>query len=61
LEWKVRIFIIAAALGLAGIYLEEKLLTGAAILLLLGGVALRSLGGAGGGGPEDGEGGEGAP
>jgi len=41
LEWKVAIFIVAAGLGLSGIYLEEEWLTGAAILLLVGGVLLR--------------------
>jgi hypothetical protein len=41
LEWKVAIFIVAAGLGLSGMYLEERWLTGAAILLLLGGVLLR--------------------
>jgi hypothetical protein len=41
LEWKVRIFVVAAALGLAGIYLDERWLTGAAIVLLFGGLMLR--------------------
>ena len=43
LEWKVRLFVLAAVLGLAGIYLEERWLTGAAIALLFGGLALRFL------------------
>jgi hypothetical protein len=43
LEWKVRIFAVAAVVGLAGIYFEERWLTGAAILLLLGGLSLRLL------------------
>ena len=43
LEWKVRLFVVAAVLGLAGIYLEERWLTGTAIVLLLGGLALRFL------------------
>lgn len=41
LEWKVGIFLVAAGLGLDGIYLEEGWLTGGAILVLLGGVLLR--------------------
>jgi hypothetical protein len=43
LEWKVRLFVVAAVLGLAGIYMEERWLTGAAIALLLVGLALRFL------------------
>ena len=42
LEWKVAIFLVAAGLGLGGIFLEEGWLTGAAILVLLGGVLLRA-------------------
>jgi len=42
LEWKVGIFASAGVLGLAGMYLGERWLTGAAILLLLGAVLLRS-------------------
>lgn len=34
-------FLVAAGLGLGGMYLEEGWLTGCAILLLLGGVLLR--------------------
>jgi hypothetical protein len=41
LEWRVRLFAVAAVLGLAGIYFDYRRLTGAAILLLLGGLALR--------------------
>lgn len=41
LEWKVGIFLVAAGLGLGGMYLEERWLTGGAILVLLGGVLLR--------------------
>lgn len=41
LEWKVRLFSVAAVLGLAGIYFEERRLTGAAILVLAGGILLR--------------------
>lgn len=43
LEWKVRLFVVAAVLGLAGIYLEERWLTGAAIVLLFAGLGLRFL------------------
>jgi hypothetical protein len=43
LEWKVRIFVLAAVLGLAGIYLQERWLTGSAIGLLFAGLALRVL------------------
>ncbi|HSG09978.1 MAG TPA: hypothetical protein VLA36_16580 [Longimicrobiales bacterium] len=38
LEWKVRIFVVAAVLGLAGMVVEESWMTGAAILVLLAGV-----------------------
>ena len=47
LEWKVRLFSVAAVLGLAGIYLEERWLTGAAIVVLGGGMGLRLLPGGG--------------
>jgi hypothetical protein len=43
LEWKVRLFVVAAVLGLAGIYMEERWLTGAAIALLFVGLGLRFL------------------
>ena len=43
LQWKVRLFVVAAVLGLAGIYFEERWLTGAAIGLLVLGLALRFL------------------
>lgn len=43
LEWKVRIFSVAAALTLGGIYLDERWLTGTAIAVLAGGLALRFL------------------
>lgn len=43
LEWKIRIFVVAAVLGLAGIYLDERWLTGPAIVLLFGGLSLRFL------------------
>ena len=41
LEWKVRLFVVAALLGLTGIYRQERWLTGAAIVLLLAGLLLR--------------------
>jgi len=43
LAWKVRIFSAGAALALAGIYLDDRWLTGGAIVILLGGVLLRFL------------------
>ncbi len=43
LEWKVRIFLAGAVLGVAGIYLDERWLTGAGIAVLLAGVLLRFL------------------
>lgn len=43
LEWKVRLFAAGAVLGLAGIFLEERWLTGAAIAVLAGGALLRFL------------------
>ena len=43
LEWKIRLFVVAAVLGLAGIYLEERWLTGGAIALLFAGLGLRFL------------------
>lgn len=43
LEWKVRIFAVAAVLGLAGIAVDNRWMTGAAIVVLMGGFALRFL------------------
>ena len=43
LEWKVRIFAVAAVLGLAGIALDNRWMTGAAIMVLMGGFLLRFL------------------
>jgi len=43
LEWKVRFFATGAVLGLAGIYLDERWMVGAAIVVLLIGMALRLL------------------
>ena len=41
LEWKVRLFVVGAGLGLSGMYLEETWLTGAGIVVLLAGELLR--------------------
>jgi len=41
LEWKVRIFAVAAVLGLAGIYFVERWMTVSAIALLMSGMLLR--------------------
>lgn len=43
LEWKVRLFSVAAVLALAGMYLEERWMTGTAIVVLVGAVSLRFL------------------
>ncbi len=43
LEWKVRAFSVAAVFALAGIYFESRWMTGAAILILLGGLLIRFL------------------
>lgn len=43
LAWKVRIFSAGAVLALAGIYLDDRRLTGVAIIVLVGGVVLRFL------------------
>jgi uncharacterized membrane protein YccC len=43
LEWKVRLFVVAAVFALAGIYTENRWLTGVAIALLLAGFLLRFL------------------
>jgi hypothetical protein len=41
LVWKTRIFGVAAAIALVGMYLNNPYVTGAALVLLLVGVALR--------------------
>lgn len=46
LEWKVRLFVAGAVLGMAGIFLGEAWLTGGAIAVLTGGALLRFLPGA---------------
>ena len=43
LEWKVRLFSVAAVLALVGIYLESGWMTGAAMGLLALGLLLRFL------------------
>lgn len=43
LEWKVRIFLVGAVLGLSGILLEERWLSGAAIAVLAAGALVRFL------------------
>ena len=43
LEWRVRIFILGAALALASIYFDERWMTGTAILVLVAGVFVRFL------------------
>ena len=45
LEWKVRILSVAIALALAGMYFEERWMTGAALVLLFGVAALRMVAG----------------
>ncbi len=57
LTWKVRIFTVGAVLAMAGIYFEERWMTGAAIGVLLAGFGLRFLPG-GREGEGSGEGGE---
>lgn len=41
LEWKVRVFSVAAVLALAGMYLEERWMTGLALVLLGGAMVVR--------------------
>ncbi len=43
LEWKVLLFSVAAVVALVGIYLEQRWMTGTAIVLLLAGLSLRFL------------------
>jgi hypothetical protein len=43
LEWKIRLFSVAAVVALAGIYLDDRRVTGGALVLLVGGVLLRFL------------------
>lgn len=46
LEWKVRLFSVSAAVAIVGIYLDERWMTGLALVLLLGGLFLRFFPGA---------------
>jgi len=41
LEWKVGVFTVGAGMALVGIYLEQRWLTGAAIVVLVAGALLR--------------------
>ena len=43
LEWKVRLFAVAATLALGGMYLNKRWLVGVAIAVLAAGMALRFL------------------
>jgi hypothetical protein len=43
LEWKVRLFAVAAVVGLGGIYVESRWVTGVAIVILTGALLLRWL------------------
>ncbi len=43
LEWRIGVFFAGAVLGLAGIFLEISWLVTAALVVLLGGFALRAL------------------
>jgi hypothetical protein len=44
LEWKVRIFVVAAVLGVSGIYFDERWMGWVAIVLLLSAMLLRFVG-----------------
>lgn len=57
LEWKIRLFAAGAVLGVSGMYLEERWVTGAGIAVLLAGALLRLVPGARA--PEQDEGDEG--
>ena len=50
LEWKIGLFSVAAVIALVGIFLDERWMTGTALVLLVGGMFLRFLPGGGGGG-----------
>ena len=43
LEWKVRLFSVAAVVALAGIYLDNRWWTGAAVVILMVGMLLKFL------------------
>jgi hypothetical protein len=44
LEWKVRLFAVAAVLAMCGIYFEERWMTLLALVVLLGTMSFRFLG-----------------
>ena len=60
LEWKVSIFSIAGVLALIGVYLDERWMTGGALVLLVGAMGLRLLPGGGSGDEEEDQDGEAA-
>lgn len=43
LEWKVAIFVVGGTLAMGGIYLDERWLTGVALVVLVAGMFLRFL------------------
>lgn len=47
LEWKIRLFSVAAVLALVGLYLDDRWVTGAAIVVLAAAMLLRFLPGGG--------------
>ncbi len=51
LEWKIAVFAVGATLAMGGIYLDQRWLVGIAIVVLVGGMAMRFL--PGGEEPED--------
>jgi hypothetical protein len=53
LEWRIGAFLLAAALGLAGVSLEISWLVTAALIVLMGGLALRALAARGSGSDEN--------
>lgn len=55
LEWKVRLFAVAAVLALAGMYLQQRWMTGGAIVVLALAMALRFLPGGRATDPDAGE------
>jgi hypothetical protein len=55
LEWKVRMFTVGAVAAMAGIYFEERWMTGSAIVVLIAGALLGLLPRRDSGDPEDAE------
>ena len=43
LEWKIAVFAVGATLAMGGMYLDRRWLVGVAIVVLVGGMALRFL------------------